>query len=102
MIYDVGRVCVKIAGRDAGKTCVIVEKIDDRFMLVDGQTRRKKVNVAHLEPTKQVISISSGGDSASVENLLTGAGVLIAKKGLSRSTPARNKKSHKKNEKSNK
>lgn len=49
-IFDVGRVCVKIAGRDAGQKCVVVENVDSRFVVVDGAVRRKKVNIRHLEP----------------------------------------------------
>ena len=41
-MIDVGRVCVKIAGRDAGKKAVVVEKIDSNFVLIDGQTRRRR------------------------------------------------------------
>ncbi|MEM2115485.1 MAG: 50S ribosomal protein L14e [Candidatus Woesearchaeota archaeon] len=52
---DIGRVCVKIAGRDSGKICVITQKIDDNFVIVDGFTRNKKVNIEHLEPLPQVI-----------------------------------------------
>jgi large subunit ribosomal protein L14e len=56
-IYNVGRLCLKIAGRDAGKKCVIIESIDNAFVLVDGATRRKKVNVKHLEPLATEIEI---------------------------------------------
>lgn len=54
---DVGRVCVKIAGRDAGKLCVIVEKIDDNYVIIDGFTRHKKTNIKHLEPLDKVINV---------------------------------------------
>ncbi len=47
-IFSVGRMCVKIAGRDAGRKCVVVEQLDDVFVLVDGNVRRKKVNVKQL------------------------------------------------------
>ena len=30
-MMEVGRLCLKIAGRDAGMKCVIVEVIDDNF-----------------------------------------------------------------------
>ncbi len=56
-LYKVGRLCLKIAGRDAGKKCVIIENVDDSFVFVDGATRRKKVNVKHLEPLNTVIEI---------------------------------------------
>ena len=32
----VGRVCMKTAGREAGKYCVILKKEDANFMLVTG------------------------------------------------------------------
>lgn len=54
MAFDVGTVCVKIAGRDAGKKCVVVELLDDGFALIEGETRRRKVNLKHLEPTGSV------------------------------------------------
>ena len=28
-MFDIGRVCMKIAGRDAGKKCVIIDVVDD-------------------------------------------------------------------------
>ena len=49
-IFSVGRVCVKIAGRDAGRKCVVVQQVNDHYVVVDGNTRRKKVNINHLEP----------------------------------------------------
>ncbi len=64
-IFDVGRVCVKLAGRDAGKKCVVVEN-HGNFVLVDGSTRRRKVNVNHLEPLDQTVSLKSGASHADV------------------------------------
>jgi ribosomal protein L14E/L6E/L27E len=34
-MFKVGTVCVKIAGRDAGKSCVVVEELDKGMVLVD-------------------------------------------------------------------
>jgi len=56
---NVGSICVKIAGRDAGKKCVIVEK-KDNLVLIDGETRRRKVNQSHLVPTGEKIELKSG------------------------------------------
>ena len=56
-MIQIGRVCVKIAGRDAGKKCVIVDILDDNYVLIDGETRRRKCNILHLEPLKEVIKI---------------------------------------------
>ncbi len=63
---ETGRLCVKIAGRDAGKKCVIVDKIDKNFVLIDGQTRRKKCNRMHLEPLGTVLKIRKGASHDSV------------------------------------
>ncbi len=65
-MFEVGRVCVKIAGRDAGKTCVVVETHDNGFVTVDGHTRRRKVNSKHLEPLNKVIKVKK---SAKAEDL---------------------------------
>ena len=47
---EVGRVCVKIAGREAGEKCAIVEII-------------RRCNIAHLEPTEESIDVSGDIDS---------------------------------------
>ena len=70
MAFDIGTVCVKIAGRDAGKTCVVVDTLEGGFVLVDGDTRRRKVNVKHLEPTGTV-EVKKG---ASHETVMTALG----------------------------
>jgi large subunit ribosomal protein L14e len=59
-IFNKGRICVKIAGRDAGLKCVVVEEVDNAFVVVDGQTRRRKVNVSHLEPLDQTLDVKGG------------------------------------------
>jgi len=65
-MIDVGRICVKIAGRDARKKCVIVEVIDDIFVIIDGETRRKRCNVKHLEPLEQTIKIKKGASHSTI------------------------------------
>ena len=59
-MMDVGRICVKIAGRDAGNKCVVVEVLDNNFVIIDGETRRRKCNVKHLEPLAETVKISKG------------------------------------------
>lgn len=56
-MIQVGRVCVKIAGRDAGKKCVVVDILDDNYVLIDGETRRRKCNVLHLEPLSEIVEV---------------------------------------------
>lgn len=59
-MLDVGKVCVKIAGRDAGARCVIVDVLDAHYVIVDGATRRKKCNIIHLEPLNESLDIKKG------------------------------------------
>ncbi len=59
-LFDVGRICVKLAGRDAGRRCVVIEKVDVQFVVVDGDVRRKKVNVKHLEPLDRTVELKAG------------------------------------------
>ncbi len=57
---EVGRVCVKIAGREAGEKCVIVEVIDDKFVEVVGTNiKNRRCNIKHLEPVDQKIEVKS-------------------------------------------
>lgn len=62
---EVGRICVKIAGREAGSKCVAVDVIDKNFVLVTGPqkvtgVKRRRVNVNHIEPTEKKIDIKRG------------------------------------------
>ncbi len=61
-----GRLCVKTAGRDAGKKCVIIEVIDKNHVLIDGDVRRRKCNIAHLELLETVIEIKKGASHEDV------------------------------------
>lgn len=62
---EVGRICVKITGREAGKKCIVVDVIDKNFLLVTGPkqvngVKRRRANVNHLEPTQKKVSIKRG------------------------------------------
>ncbi|MFP4523010.1 MAG: 50S ribosomal protein L14e [Candidatus Nanoarchaeia archaeon] len=85
MMFEIGRVCVKLAGRDAGKYCVIVEKIDDTYVLIEGDTRRKKCNVSHLEPLEMTVDISSGADRETVAKALEEKEIFVSKPKKSKS-----------------
>jgi large subunit ribosomal protein L14e len=75
---DVGRVCVKIAGREAGRKCVVVSTIDENFVLVDSPlVRRRRCNVRHLKPTEAKISLTEGAATGAVEKALKKAGVKL-------------------------
>lgn len=62
---EVGRICVKITGREAGKKCIIVDVIDKNFLLITGpkqvnSVKRRRVNVSHIEPTEKKVNMSRG------------------------------------------
>lgn len=67
MLFEVGRVCVKTRGREAGKECVVVDIIDENYVLVDGpKVKRRRCNVRHLEPTPRKINIKKGASHKEV------------------------------------
>lgn len=61
-MIEVGRLCVKTAGREATKRCIVVDVLDKNFVLIDGQVKRKKCNIQHLEPLKEKIKIKKGAN----------------------------------------
>ena len=78
---EVGRICVKTRGREAGKKCVIVDIIDDNFVLVTGpkdinKVKRRRVNILHLEPTDKKIEINKGASDEEVKKKLEEAGLI--------------------------
>ena len=74
-MIEIGRLVVKTAGRDAGKKGVIIDIVDDKFVLVDGEVRRRKVNVLHLEPLNQVIEIKKNASHADVKKSMDEIGL---------------------------
>jgi large subunit ribosomal protein L14e len=75
---EVGRICVKLLGREAGKKCVIVDVIDKNFALVTGPktvtgVRRRRTNLDHLKSTPEVVELKKGATDDEVERALTKA-----------------------------
>jgi large subunit ribosomal protein L14e len=61
MIIEVGRECVKLTGREAGKKCVIVEVVDKNFATVIGKdVKKRRCNIKHLEPLDKKVKIKKG------------------------------------------
>ena len=78
---EVGRICVKIRGREAGRRCVILDIIDKNFVLVTGPknvtgVRRRRANINHLKPTEDVIKIRRGASDEEVYKALVESGKL--------------------------
>lgn len=74
-MFNVGRLCMKVAGRDAGKYCVVVDVLDDHYVLVDGETRRRKVNVLHVEPLDRTVELERGASHDDVKKALEASGL---------------------------
>jgi len=66
-MIEIGRLCIKVCGRDAGGTCAIVDILDNNYVLIDGNVRRKKCNILHLEPTSKKIDIKKGASHETVK-----------------------------------
>ena len=72
---DIGRICVKLSGREAGKKCIIVDVIDKNFVLIAGPkqingVKRRRVNVSHIEPTEKKLTISRGESDEQIAKAL--------------------------------
>jgi large subunit ribosomal protein L14e len=78
---EVGRVCVKQLGREAGKKCVIVDVMDKSFVLVTGPkkvtgVRRRRANISHISPMDVRIEVTRGASDEEVTSVLQSSGML--------------------------
>ncbi len=69
---NVGTVCMKVAGREAGAICCVVKPVDKTFVMVAGPKlvtgiKRRRCNIEHLEPTEIKLDIK---DDASDEEII--------------------------------
>ena len=72
---EVGRICIKVTGRETGKQCVIIDLIDKNFVLITGPQsvtgiKRRRVNINHLKPAEQKIKIKQGATDEEVTQAL--------------------------------
>ena len=80
---DIGRLCVKSLGREAGSKCIIVDVIDKSYVLVTGPqvltgVKRRRANIQHLQPLGDRIDITKGADDDEVLKTLEDAGLIDA------------------------
>jgi large subunit ribosomal protein L14e len=69
-IMDIGRVCVKTAGREAGRKVAVVD-VEKEFVVIEGvNVRRRRCSTAHLFPTKEKIGIKKGAKHEEIVRLL--------------------------------
>jgi len=77
---EIGRICVKIMGREAGRKCVIVDIIDENFVLITGPksltgVKRRRCNINHIEVLDKKIDIQKGASDEEVLKALESAGL---------------------------
>ena len=77
----VGKIAMKIAGREAGKYCVVLTTPKDNFVQVTGPkvltgVKRRRCNIDHLEPTQYQIKIDTEAADKTVINTLEKDGLL--------------------------
>ncbi|MFW9843784.1 MAG: 50S ribosomal protein L14e [Candidatus Thorarchaeota archaeon] len=79
-LYETGRICVKVVGREAGSHCVVVEQKEANYVIITGPkhitgVRRRLCNIRHLEPLETILEISAGADDEAVEKAIADAGL---------------------------
>lgn len=80
---EVGRICLKLSGREAGRKCVVVDLTDKGFVLITGPkevtgVKRRRANINHIEPLQDSIEIQRGASDEEVTEALKSAGKLEA------------------------
>jgi len=98
MIFEKGRIVLKTKGRDAGKPAVVIDVLKDDYVLIDGFVRRKKCNIAHLEPLDKIVKVKKTDTTAAVKKLLEKEGFEVKEKKVKRS-PRKKKEEPKKKSK---
>lgn len=87
VVLEVGRVCLKIAGREAGKYCIVIKpagksKEEKSFVFVTGPrlltgVKRRKCNIDHLKATEYKLEISDDATDEQVIAAYEKAGLII-------------------------
>jgi large subunit ribosomal protein L14e len=80
-LVEVGRVCVKLMGKEAGRKCVIVDIVDDNFVVVTGPksltgVKRRRANIRHLEILDKKVEIEKGASDEEVLKAIEAAGLV--------------------------
>ncbi len=71
--FDVGRVCVKLKGREKGSECVVVDVIDRNYVVIAGPgVKRRRVNMHHLRPLDRSVDIGRDASDEEVAAALGG------------------------------
>ena|SRR3989344_3398359 len=88
----IGRVCTKLLGREAGRTCVIVDEIEGNFVLIDGNLRRRKCNLGHLEISEKILNVKKNASTSEVHAAMKTSGIITTERKKSKSSTVKPKK----------
>ncbi|MEM4367447.1 MAG: 50S ribosomal protein L14e [Candidatus Anstonellales archaeon] len=91
MTLEVGRLCIKTAGREAGRYCVVLKTMDSNFVMITGPriltgVKKRKCNIEHLEPTQYLLKIKEDASDKEVIEAYDKMG-LISKLNLKKPSP---------------
>jgi len=78
---EIGRICVKLVGREAARKCVIVDVSDKSFVTITGPksltgVKRRRVNIGHIEPTQEKLDIKRGASDDEITAVLKSNGKI--------------------------
>ncbi|MHA1972176.1 MAG: 50S ribosomal protein L14e [Candidatus Hodarchaeales archaeon] len=77
---EVGRVVVKTAGREALQKAVIVDLVDQNFVLISGAgispVKRRRCNIKHLRPLEISLSIKRGAKDEDIQKAIEKANMI--------------------------
>lgn len=94
-MVEIGQLAYKIAGRDSGNFCVVIDKIDPTYVLVDGNVRKKKCNIKHLEFLDKVIKVKKNVSTEEIKKELEKLGIKTKKTGKKRESKQKPRKQRK-------
>jgi ribosomal protein L14E/L6E/L27E len=75
----IGHLCVKLAGREGKRYCVIVDKVDNTHFMIDGNVKRRKCSITHLEILPKKIDIKKGASTSEVQKAMEKEGIKVTK-----------------------
>jgi len=71
---EVGRVIVKTVGREAMMKAVVVDLVDQNFVLISGggvsPIKRRRCNIKHLRPLPNMVSIKRGAKDEAIQEAI--------------------------------
>ena len=74
---EVGRVIVKMAGREATMKAVVVDLVDQNFVLISGggisPIKRRRCNIKHIRPLPAMVDIKRGAKDEAIQKAIENA-----------------------------